>query len=85
MYKINHGYITQKIDNKTTIFSGEDSMLHTLNETGAYIFQGLKLGWDDTKIISGLVEKFGANLKEAKSDLKEFTGILLEKKIISQT
>ena len=48
VYKINQGFVTQKINNKTTIFSGEDSVLYTLNETAALIFSGIKLGWDKT-------------------------------------
>ena len=83
-YKINQGFITQKIDEKTTIFSGEDSILHTLNDTAAYIFQGIKLGWEQEKIIAGLVETFGANPKEAEKDLNKFTDLLLKKKIISK-
>ena len=83
-YKINQGFITQKIEDKTTIFSGEDSVLHTLNDTAAYIFQGLKLGWDNTKIINGLLKKFGATNTEAERDLEEFANLLLKKKIISR-
>ncbi len=83
-YKLNQGFITQKIANKTTIFAGEESVLHTLNETGAYIFQGLKLHWDKKKIINGLVEKFGATPKEAEEDLEDFVELLLKKKIITE-
>ena len=83
-YKLNQGFITQKIDNKVTIFAGEESILHTLNETAAYIFQGLKLRWENKKIIKGLIEKFGATEKQAEEDLKEFTEVLLKKKIITE-
>lgn len=83
-YKINIGFITQKIDDKTTIFSGEESLLHTLNDTATYIFQGLKLGWKEEKIIKGLIEKFGATQKQAKEDLEEFTKLLLKKKVITK-
>lgn len=83
-FKLNSGFITQKMGNKTTIFAGEESILHTLNETGAYIFNGLKLGWEREKIIEGMVKKYGASKKQAKEDLEEFTGELLDKKIISE-
>jgi len=82
-YKISKGFITQKIDDKTAVFAGEESVLHTLNETGAYIFQGLKLGWDEEKIVKGLMEKFGAKEKQAREDLKSFTELLLKKNILS--
>lgn len=82
-YKLNQGFITQKMGNKTTIFAGEKSILHTLNETGAYIFSGLKLGWERKKIVEGLVKKYGASKKQAKEDLEEFTRKLIDEKIIS--
>lgn len=81
-YSINKGFITQKIGDKTTIFEGEESILHTLNDTAAYIFQGIKLQWDEEKIINGLVEKFGASRKEAEKDLVDFIELLKKKKII---
>lgn len=84
-YKINKGLTTQKIDNKITIFSGEDSILHTLNVSAAYIFQGLKLGWSDKKIIEGLIEKYDASPQEAKEDFEDFRGLLIKKKILIQS
>jgi hypothetical protein len=83
-YKLNLGFITQKIDDQYTIFSGEDSILHSLNDTAAYIFQGIKLGWNESKIIDGLVLKFNATPNQAKQDLVEFTELLLKKNIISE-
>lgn len=83
-FKLNQGFITQKMGNKTTIFAGEESILHSLNETGAYIFNGLKLGWERKKIIEGLVKKYGATKGEAEKDLDEFTKDLMDKKIITE-
>lgn len=81
-YNINQGYITQKIAGKIAIFAGEESILHTLNETAAYMFQGIKLGWDNQKIITGLITKFGATPIEAKKDLEEFIELLIKKNIL---
>lgn len=81
-YKINKGFITQKIGNKTTVFAGEESVLFTLNESASLIFQGLKLGWDRTKIVNGLVDQYNVEKAIAQKDVEEFTKILLEKKII---
>lgn len=80
--KINKGFITQKIDDKTTIFSGEESKLYTLNDTAALIFQGLKLGWDEEKIAQKLNQKYGISTKEAMADIKNFKNELLGKNIL---
>lgn len=83
-FKLNQGFITQKMGNKTTIFAGEESILHSLNETGAYIFNGLKLGWERKKIVEGLIKKYGVAKSEAEKDLDQFTKDLVDKKIISK-
>ncbi len=84
VFKINAGFITQKIDGKVTIFEGEKSTLHTLNESAAFIFQGLKLGWDDKKIIKGLI-RMGAAPDDAEGDLADFKQLLLKKGIIIES
>lgn len=84
-YKLNQGFITQKINNKTTIFSGEDSVLHTLNETAALIFNGIKLGWNKNKIAEKLMDKYGIGQKKALQDIDILLDELLSKKIISES
>lgn len=81
-YVLNSVYITQKVGNKTTVFSGEKSELITFNETAALIFQGLKLGWGQEKIIKKLTGGFDINEQNAKKDIEEFTKTLLDKKIL---
>ena len=49
-YKINKGFIVQKVGNKQTIFDGEESALYTFNKTGSLIFEKIKLGWEKEKI-----------------------------------
>ncbi len=83
-YKINKGFISQKMGDTITIFSGEDSLLFTLNETASYIFKSIKSGNSDDRIIAGLVKKFGAPEKTAKTDLENFIKLMLKKKIISE-
>jgi len=80
--KINKGYITQKMGNKTTIFAGEESILYTLNETGSYIFQGVKLGWDKQEIARGLMEDFDVTKEDALKDIDSFIKNLQKKKVI---
>jgi len=80
--KIKQGFITQRIGGKTTIFSGEDSILFTLNETAAYIYNGLKLNWPKNKIILGLTKKYNVSPQEASRDIDELLSLLLDKKIL---
>lgn len=81
-YILNQGFITQKIDNKLAIFSGEESLLFTLNETAAFIFQGLKLGWSEEEIISKMTDKFDIGKKVVIQDLNRFIKLLLKKEIL---
>jgi hypothetical protein len=41
-YRINKGFIIQKLDDKSTIFDGEKSILYTFNKTGSLIFEKIK-------------------------------------------
>lgn len=84
-YTLSKGFITQKIGGKTTIFSGEDSVLYTLNESAAYIFQGLKLGWKNKKIIEGLVKRYEITKKRARKDIEDLIRDLLRRKIFQLT
>ena len=81
-YKINKGFITQKVGNKTTIFAGEESILYTLNDTASFIFQGLKLGWEKSKIVRGLIDKYETTKNEATKDMENLIRDLQKKKIL---
>jgi len=81
-YTITKGLITQKLDNKTVIFDGEESVLYTFNETASYIFLKIKAGWDEERIIASLVKKYGIKEGRAKIDFQALVDDLLEKKII---
>ena len=80
--KLNQGFITQKVDGQVTVFSGEESILYTFNDTGALILQGLKLGWDDEKIIKSISTKFKVSAGDAEKDIADFKKTLLSKKIL---
>ncbi len=82
-YKINKGYIVQKLDDKTAIFDGEESMLYTFNETATYIFQKLKSGWDKKKIIPAMLKKYKTKEEKLSSDFDDLIRELKAKKIIS--
>jgi len=82
-YKINKGYIVQKLDNKTVIFDGEESVLYTFNETASFIFKKLKLGWDEKQIIQILTKRYSIKVDRAKKDISELISDLKKKKIVS--
>lgn len=82
-YKVRKGFITEKLDEKTVIFDGEESILYTFNETASDIFKKIKLGWDEQKITTELVKKYKISESKAKKDLRELLVDLKKKKIIS--
>lgn len=82
-YRVNKGFIVQKLDNKTVIFDGEESALYTFNETASYIFQKLKLGWEENKIIEAIIKKYGVKRERLDEDVRELISDLKKKKIIS--
>ena len=84
-YKINKGFIIQKLDGKTTIFDGEESLLYTFNETASFIFDKIKLGWNEEKISLGLAKKFQVDLETTNRDISGLVKELIKKKIISSS
>jgi len=81
-YKVQKGLIVQKLDDKITIFDGDESVLYTFNETASFIFSKLKLDWEKGKLIEALVKKYGISEKKAEKDISELIKELKEKKII---
>ena len=81
-YKLNKGFIVQKIDNKITIFDSEKSMLFTFNQTASFVFNKIKQGWDKEKVIDELVKKYQIKKEKAEKDVWEFVGELVKKGII---
>ena len=83
-FKINKGFITQKLDDKTVIFDGEESVLYTFNESASFIFRELKKGEDQESIVSSLVKRYGIKEKKAEKDLNDLVADFLKKKIIKK-
>ncbi len=83
-YRVKQGYITQKIGGKTTLFSGEDSVLFTLNETAGYIFNCIKLHWSIEKIVNGLTKEYHVSKETAKKDVVSLLQTLQKKGIIEK-
>ena len=84
MYKINKGFIVQKLDDKTVIFDGDNSVLYAFNETASYIFKKLKTGQSEKEIIASLVKRYDIKDGRAKKDIKELIAELKKKKIINK-
>ena len=81
-YKVQKGLIVQKLDDKITIFDGDESVLYTFNETASFIFSKIKLGWEKEKLIDALGRKYGISERKAQNDVEEFIQELKSKKII---
>lgn len=81
-YRINKGYIIQKIGNKTTIFDSEKSALYNFNETATFIFEKLKKNWQEEKIAVKLSQIYNTDHKTAQRDVSEIISGLLKKKIL---
>jgi len=82
-FKINKGYITQKLGNKTVIFDGEESVLYTFNETAFAIFHKIQSNWSQKDIIEFIVKQYRVTRNQAEKDLKEFIAELKKRNIIS--
>ena len=82
-YKINKGFIVQKLDDKTVIFDGEESVLYTFNQTASEIFKKLKKGDQEEKIINDMIKKYKIKKEKAQKDFSELMTELKKKKIIS--
>ena len=83
-YKVNKGFIVQKLDNKTVIFDGEESVLYTFNETASVIFKRIKSGWDKVKIIDELAKKYDIKKKRVEKDVDKIFSEMIKKKIIKK-
>ena len=82
-YRVTKGLITQKLDDKTVIFDGDESVLYTFNETASYIFNKIKAKVEQEKIVQLLVKRYGIKEERAKKDLKAIIQDMVSKKIIS--
>lgn len=81
-YKIQKGLIFEKIGKDTVIFDAEKSVLYTLNETASEIFNLLKKGLKEEKIIEKMIKKYQVKKEKAEKDLKELIEDLKKKEII---
>lgn len=81
--QLNKGFVAQDLEDKIIIFDEKNSMLHTLNESASYVFRKIKSGWEDEKITSSLVKRYGIAEKRAIQDLKAIRAQFKRKKIFT--
>lgn len=82
-YKINKGFISEKLDGKTVIFDSDSGMFYTFNETAAFIFKKIKSGNNEEEIVNKVIKKYQVKAEKAKKDLIDLFADLKKKKIIS--
>jgi len=81
-YKLNKGFISQKVNGKITIFDGERSQLLTFNESASFIFGLIKKALPDEKIVESVVKKYKIGKIQALDDLKQLISELKKLDII---
>lgn len=81
-FKINKGFIAQKLDGKTTIFDAEKSQLYTFNQTASFVFDKIKKGISKVDLIELMIKKYKITKIRAKKDYSDLEKELLAKKII---
>lgn len=82
--KLNKGFITQKLDNKTVIFDGEKSLLYTFNESASFIFKKIKSGLNERQLATALIKRYKITEKRAKEDIEAILNDLRNLEIITE-
>ena len=57
---------------KGFLFDPSTGVSYSLNKAGAFIFQLMRQGLDDSEITEKLIKKFGLDPKIARGDLRDF-------------
>ncbi len=80
--KVNPGMVVRVIEGVCYIVDPAGKILHSLNETGSFIYWKLEKGYETERIIKALCGEFDISPDEAGSDLREFIEVLRGKKIL---
>ena len=70
--RVKKGLASRRIGGELFIVDAAGSRLHELNETGAFIWEGLAAGRGDEVIAAGLAGDFDVDGAAALSDLRAF-------------
>ncbi len=79
---INHNLIIQEVEEETFLFDPEKSILHSLNETGAFIFRELQEKNSLQDIAEALTKRYKVSREQAIKDVTSIIGKMRKKKII---
>jgi len=83
-YKIKPDIAYRKINDEIFVVDSKNSYLHKINSVGSFIFEKIKDGLDEKKIVKELVESYDVDFEVAFSDVKEFIEELIKKGIIEK-
>lgn len=81
-YKKNKSLIFQKLEGNLVGFDVDKSYLYTFNETAAFIYKKIVIGWDEYKIACALEKKYHVTIVTAKKDVKKIINDFQKKSII---
>jgi hypothetical protein len=70
-YKINKGIVFVKKDTEISLFDPDESLLFTLNETGAFIFRQLKTNPSMETLVLKVTQTYHISPQKAKKDIEE--------------
>jgi hypothetical protein len=83
-YKIKPDIAYRKINDEIFVVDSKNSYLHKIDSVGSFIFEKIKDGLDEEKIVKELVESYDVDFEVAFSDVKEFIEELIKKGIIEK-
>lgn len=82
---IKKDFVIDKIDGEITIFNTDSSIFYSFNKSASYIFEMIKKGFDEKRMISSMTRKFKIPEIQAKKDISVFLKKLSKNKIISSS
>lgn len=77
--KIKEGYLLKKVAGEfiiVPIAKGGISSVMTLNETGAFLFERLSDGADESAVIQALLDEYDTDVETATRDVRRFIASL---------
>ncbi|VVA43777.1 conserved hypothetical protein [Candidatus Roizmanbacteria bacterium] len=80
---IKKDFVIDKINKEITIFNVDNSMFYSFNESGSYILEAIKKGFNEERIARILSKKYDISKKQAEKDVNDFLKQLSKNKIIS--
>jgi hypothetical protein len=81
--KLKKSIILQSLGKRFVAYDNATSLLHEINETGAFIIKEIKRGKSKNDIIKSIMFKYEVENDVAKKDYLEFISLLEKKGIIS--